>query len=354
MRNPTLLQRVLLPLLAASAVAVGCGGSNSSTTPDSYNGVVTFDTSGQSLDLKFQPIPSGTTIATALQNLCDKPPSDADLKVTTRPCYPAQVGYAKGKMVKFYNVLNTGTAVRTTPTGSAPPLFPMPAASFPAAYNFPGTCTKGPTFDPVNDAFRRDTQYPILSVLPLPTTAFGVNVLPIYNAYSVSAAGNTCNDLKYEDSILAGNFGAKRSDQPAALQLWAPIDMTVNIMALGTSLAAPVATAWYDGLQLNYLDGGRIPVDPDGNVVAMDGVILNGASFANAYDNKAVLLPAVPGDDSYSPVVRLRQFSMPSGKAPGDFVGICPTGATNCPSNYVKMESTTASFNTIFIVSIPQ
>ena len=349
MRNLT-LPRASLPALLASVLAVGCGADLNQA--DAYNGVVVND--GTSLDAKFLPITS--TSSSTLIAHCTTPPTVPGLpalKAAATPCYPAQVGFAKGKPFAFYNVLSGGTAVRTTPTGNAPPLFPMKAATFPAVYNFPGNCSKGKAFDARLDAYNRDIQYPIFSVLPLPTTAFGVNVLPIENLYSVSVTGNTCNDLKSSDSIVAGKFGAK----PAAatgLQLWAVIDQNANLMALSPTAAAPVGTGWYDGLQLKYLDGGRIPVDSDGNVIAMDGVILNGSSFASAFDNQAVIVPAAPGDDAYSPVVRLNQFTLPSGSKLGDFVGVCAKGAATCPSNYVRIESTSPSFNTIFIVSTPQ
>jgi hypothetical protein len=116
----------------------------------------------------------------------------------------------------------------------------------------------------------------------------------------------------------------------------------------------PLKSAWFKGLLGFYVDGGPVPVDSTGNVIAMDGIIVNGSSFANAFDANAVILPALPGEDAYSPVVRLRQFSAESGKKAGDYVGICATGATGCPGNYVKMESTTDSFNTIFIAAQPQ
>lgn len=354
MRNSTFLRGPLPTLLATALAALGCGGSSDLNTPDRYNGVVVNDTSGTGLDAKFLPVTSAAS--TTLQALCTKPASGTGLpalKAATLPCYPAQVGYVQGKAIAFYNVVGAASAVRTTPTGSAPPLFPMAASSFPAAYNFPGNCTQGKAYDPVLDNFPQDAQFPVFSALPLPTTAFGVNVLPVQQMFSVAVSGNNCNDLKRDDSITAGKYGAKAGVTRVSLQLWAPIDMTSNVMAL-PGAAQPVGTGWYEGLQLKYLDGGRIPVDGDGNVVAMDGVIVNGASFASVTDSQVVLLPAQPGQDAYSPVVRLRQFTLPPGGKAGDVVGICAAGASSCPANYVRIESTTASFNTIFIVSTPQ
>ncbi len=341
MRNSTLLQRAL-PALLAGCLAAGCG-SDSSTTPDRYNGAI--DPSG--LDAKFTPITSAAS--TALKALCTGG--------APTPCYPAQTGYAHGTPVRFYNVLNAGSAVKTGTVGKSGSLFPLVSTLQTQVFNFPNNCSKGRSIDPRFDAFTFDFQYPVFRSLPLVNTAFGVNVLPLVSLFSVSASGNTCNDIKSADSIDAGDFGAKASPAPVGVQLWAAVDASANFASLTSATTpspAPVPAQlhqmWIHGLQGSYLDGGKVPVDANGNIVAMNGVILNGATFANAYDNQAVILPAVPGDDGYSPVVNLYQFAMPSGRTLGSYTDICPVGAT-CAANQVPFGSTTAPFNTIFIVS---
>ena len=58
---------------------------------------------------------------------------------------------------------------------------------------------------------------------------------------------------------------------------------------------------------------------------------------------------------AWSPLVRLHNFPLPSGKKIGDYNGICQAGQTGCPASYIPAASiAVASFNTIFIVAPPQ
>ena len=122
--------------------------------------------------------------------------------------------------------------------------------------------------------------------------------------------------------------------------------------------AAPLPTNafWFRGLQAGYLSGGQIPTDSSGNLVAMDGVLVSpsGGSFSAVTTDKAVLLPFQPGDDGYSPIVRLHEISVAK---LGDVTGVCPLGVPSCPSNYVSLSDPKLSkdaFNTILIAASPQ
>jgi hypothetical protein len=359
MPNST-LSRGALPALLAASLAAGCGGSSSSA--DTYNGVVDPSV----FDSKFLPITSSS--ATALKSLC----TSGDQPVST-PCYPVQTGYAHGKKVRFFNVVFGGTAVRTSPTSGNPMFAPcidsnknpvtcqLAASVQTAVYNFPNSCAQGPAYNPQTDAYIESVQYPIFAQLPLATTTFGVTIFPLVQLFPVTVSGNTCNDLKSAGSIAAsgaqgGLYGAQAAAASSGLNLWAMVDPSANFQSLSGPGGGPppLGSSWYLGLQGFYLDGGKVPVDSSGIALAMDGVILNGSTFANAYDNQAVILPAMPGEDAYSPVVRLRQFALPTGKKLGDFTDLCPLGSTSCAANQVDMSKTTSSFNTIFIVAQPQ
>jgi hypothetical protein len=353
MRNCKLHRGALSPLLAAALLAA-CGGSGSQA--DAYTGVVDTTT----WDAKFLPITSAA--ASNVQALCGPTAN------RTLPCYSIQSGFVRGKPIKFYTVLNAGKSVLTKPTSTtgtpAPPVFPLAASPQPSVFN-PGNCSKGKPYDPRLDAYPSDAQFPIFGALPLATTTFGLNIMPLYNFYQVDVSGLTCNDMKSADSVFAGDFGAKLSSKASSMQLLAMVDPLIpwSSPAGPTNVTQPqLKPAWFKGLLGYYVDGGPVPVDGSGNVIPMDGVIINPAgssSFANVFDDSAVILPAQPGEDAYSPVVRLLQYRADSGKKAGDYVGICARGATGCPANYVKIEDTDqptnpVSHDTIFIVAQPQ
>jgi len=330
-----MLRRGALAALFVGALAPACGPDTGPKVPgDRYNGV--FDSA--SLDLKFAPGSTSTTTCGSVR----------------APCYLAQQGWANGKAFKFYNIAGAATAnaVRTTPSATVS-LFPLATSSLIKVFHFPNNCAKGKEFDPRSDLFREDVQYPLFTNLPFPSTSSSVFVLPLVALHSVSVSGNTCNALKDAASITDGEFGARPSENPTSVQVWAPVDPSSGFQPLGSAATPPpTANAWFRGMQGLYLDGGRVPLDSSGNVVAMDGVILNpvGSAFESVLTNNALILPATPGQDAYSPVVRLRQYRMTGSQRLSDFSGICLAGAT-CKAKEVPIADTTASFNTIFIVA---
>jgi hypothetical protein len=85
----------------------------------------------------------------------------------------------------------------------------------------------------------------------------------------------------------------------------------------------------------------------------MDGAIVDPTTDAPVFPvntPRAVVLPAVPGQAGYSPIVRLHDFPLPSGASLGQYTAIC-TNLTNCQPNEIDLTKAGPSFNTIFIVA---
>ncbi|MBS2022153.1 MAG: hypothetical protein JST92_07055 [Deltaproteobacteria bacterium] len=332
-------------LFGAALLAAACGGT--SDQPDTFNGAL----DGTVLDAKFLP--------------------------NTAKTYPVQQGYANGKPFYFYNLGAQRTSTLPTP-------IPVTVADHQANGNggqhadfFPNSCTPGRAFNARTDSYPTDKQAAVFDSLPLATTAFNAVVWPVVAQYGVTGVvGETCNDIKDSRSIAnpgadePGSYGATRTATPSSYQLWPIIDPTVDVPALTGAIDPTFGPrlGWYKGLYLKYLDGGRIPTalvqdpafpnDPSKQIkvlLPMEGVILDPAgssSFALPTDAKAVLAPAVPGDDAYSPILRLHDFRLPTGKKLGDYTGICTVKP--CAANLVDITLAGNAFNTIFIVSAPQ
>jgi hypothetical protein len=124
---------------------------------------------------------------------------------------------------------------------------------------------------------------------------------------------------------------------------------------------------WYNGLQLTFLDGGPIPMagmDP-GTLVAMNGVIVHPTPVLQTSSPSAegvVILPAMPGDPDYSPIVLLHDYHVPAGDdvdTSGDFSNASPfgkytslcTSGLNCQPNEVNMANAGAVSTILFIVT---
>lgn len=334
---------------------------------DPYNGVVdntygapTFTgtnfTAQGALAIQFQP--SSTSKTACLGN---------------SSCYLPQLGYVNGQSIPFFNA----GVIKPLFSSNPPPYVPlscdangMNCAYAPSiadhgsdggggwqAYSFSPGCKVVP-FDPVMDAFSRDQQFPIVSALPINNLALTSPKPPlgVVAIHGVSGVKNeTCNDLKYFSSV-GTKFGSVGTRAPTGYEVWMIFDPTVTVFkatpaAAGSQLDPDVF--WFDGLQGAYLSGGPIPVDASGNLVAMDGVIVDqGSSFASPTADNVVLLPFQPGDGGYSPIVRLHDFH--SSKSANFYKGVCPIGAATCPANFVKLSDATASaFNTILIAASP-
>jgi len=365
------------PALALLAAVCACGPDwHAGGDVDPYNGVIdnssgtptftgTNTTAQGALYVNFQPfVPSSSQRAQ-----CNNATS----------CYLPITGFAAGKAIKFF--------VAGRMSSNTPPFQPASCDSSnlhctyaPTIANhytdggggfhadvFPHSCTPAP-YDPVQDAFQRDQQWPIADSLPLnnanlssPHTPLGLAA--IYSVTGVS--GETCNDLKYAASVSGGKFGAKRAAAPSAFEVWMIFDPTVPVLVAAGGAALPTSSYWFEGLQASYLNGGPVPLDASGNLIAMDGVILDPSSggFEVTTTNNAIVLPAQPGDDAFSPIVRLHDFTLPSGKKLGDYKGVCVIGDTACETahknDFVLLSSLSASalkaaFNVVFLAVSPQ
>ena len=364
-------------VLLAAVCACGPDWSNATGDADPYNGVIdntsgapTFfgtNTTGQgALAANFQPIvPSSTQRAQ-----CNNATS----------CYLPITGFAAGKAIKFF--------IAGRMSSNTPPFQPATCASSNLgcayaptmadhysdggggfhAYAFPHSC-KAAGYDPVQDAFPRDQQWPIVDALPLNNANLSSPHTPLGLAavYGVTGVSETCNDLKNADSIVAGRLGAQAPAKASGFEVWMLFDPTVTVLAQAGPNAPALATGsfWYRGLQASYLNGGPVPVDANGNLIAMDGIILDpsGGGFEVTTTNNAIVLPAQPGEDGFSPIVRLHDFTLPSGKKLGDYKGVCLLGDSACEaahkSDFVFLSSLSASaqkaaFNTVFLAVSPQ
>lgn len=364
--------------LLATLAAIGCGGPGvrMDGEVDPYNGVIdntygapsftgTNFTAQGALALQFQP----TVPSSSQRSTCNGATS----------CYLPQTGFVNGQVIPFFNAgvikpLPFATLPSYVPASCAPSGMSCVYAASMADHRsdggggwhadvFPHSCKPG-SYDPVNDAFPRDQQFSIVDALPV-NNLTNTSALPPLGMVAVSSvtgvAGETCNDIKYFSSVGSasspGHFGARRGDAPAGYEVWYLFDPSVPVLRASGPNAAPVevSSLWFNGLQANYLSGGPVPTDAQGNLLTMDGVILGtSTAFGDPTANGKVLLPYQPGDDGYSPIVRLHDFKTST----TGLNAVCPLGAT-CTNTgnikYVKMsDAVAAAFNTILIVASPQ
>jgi hypothetical protein len=373
------------PLLALLAGLLACGPQYGSGigNADVYNGVIDNQI-GAPLAAGVQTVQQGA-LATAIQPVVITATGSARDKCNTNAsCYFKTQGFAAGQPFHFFIA---GNVADTTPE---PPFIPTCAIpGYDCVYSpeiathqgdggggwsanvFPHSCNPAP-FDPVNDAFRRDQQFPLVSALPLNNSSLSgarppVGVVAVHSVTGI--AGETCNDLKYYEHVGTpghpGNFGSVQTEAVSSYQVWMVFDPLLPVYSQNAGAQLTPDTFWFRGLQANYLSGGNIPVDAKGNLVAIDGVILDPAGsnlFEVPTTEKAVLLPVQPGTPGFSPIVRLHDFRLPSGNncrnaacTLGFYQGVCPIGTVGCPDNFVDLSKTnTTAFNTMFIVASPQ
>jgi hypothetical protein len=330
-------QRSALYGLAAAALAVSCGSPVSPpaySSGDPYNGVI----DGTVLDAKFQ----GNTDRTLCQGQA--------------PCYAPQLGYVGGATIYFYNVTAVQTSTLPATLGPAQAARGLDQSGGFRVDSFRGaSCTPGPAYDPVHDAFPTDRQAPVVDALATkPTSSTGMS-LPFAAVSDVAGTSGQCNDLKTRDSIAdpggVGLDGATRASSPS-YEVWLQMDPSAAFFDL-TNKPAAMPMGWFRGLQLGLIGGrpSRIPQDASGSFVFMEGAIVNPSAtkFAQPTDARAVVLPFPAGDPKFSPLVHLHNFALPPGKKLGDYAGICQAGQT-CPASYIKTSDFGAAFNTIFII----
>jgi hypothetical protein len=385
----------------ALACALLCAACGSSSQVDPYNGVV-FSTDGTTYAWDVHFVPSTDTPCVKIAG--------------SYACYPVQLGSANGKPIQFYqlNPFLYASASNPPPTVSAlqsrnlpdPTCTASGATSATCTCSNGGTCIIPPTvanknldytggshadvfadgsctpdtsYDSRTDAYQSLVQGPVFDSLPLQTsnTSYFAIVWPVVATYDVTGVkGMNCNDIKNHSSIgnpgQPGSFGAQRSAAPKHYKMWPVIDpnAVVNSFSSLSSSTDPgwgPKVGWYNGLLLNYLDGGEVPTkqvtDSHGNpvttLVTMEAAIVNpsSGSYSNVTDPSVVVFPVSPGDfaNGWSPIVRLHNFKAASGKAVSYYNGICATGQANCPATYIPAVSISASsYNTIFVVAPPQ
>ena len=184
------------------------------------------------------------------------------------------------------------------------------------------------------------------------------------------ATTETCNDIKAASSIgpsvsQTGNFGAY-STPTNTVSLWPVVDVSAAFVPKN-SLFAVEQFAWYKGLQLESVSGGDVPSDAAGNLLPMDGVILdppvptgNSPLFAKVTDAKALLFAFTPGEKGYSPMVRLWDYTYDINQPLGTLTGICHGNSQACTVSQVDIDKLLGSaggkvpLNTLFIVASPQ
>lgn len=326
--------------LAALAVLLACGSANTPFTGDKYYGPI----DGSVLDAKLRP-------AAASTGRC--PTGQA-------PCYPPQQVSIHGATVPIYNVGTIASGLTFTSGTLSGTTF---VKSSIYAYDFPDVCQPDLEYDPFSDPYPNDHQFPVFSALPVTPTSATTIVLPIVRTTGVfGLTTNPCNALKKTASIEAGQFGAAPDDLAAnaTARLWAVIDPAAWVIPLSDTSTFQPQYGWFKGLILSYLDGGKVPLNASGNILTMEGVVVDpaGSGSSALTANKAIIFPFGPGEAGYSPIVRLRHFRAAANTQPSAYTSICtsavPAGGlppcTGAPSE-VNINPLPAAVETLIAVT---
>jgi hypothetical protein len=270
-------------------------------------------------------------------------------------CYQPQWAYSQGSSFYFYNA----GAVSTSKLQSKP-TSPIPVSLVTnRVYTFPDAgCQGGTAFDPINDAYTQRQQYPVFGGLPdggapLPNLAL---VVPVSGT-----ATSTCNDIKTAadmgTSSSPGNYNAVANPaQSPGVALWPVVDNAAQF-APNSSLFVAEQPGWYADLQLVSVNDGFVPQDGNGNLLYMDGVLIDPPTgFSQVTAAQAVILPFIPGQAGYSPIVRLWDYNLGPSETFGTYTDICHnTTPGGCTSNQINIDNLTASGKlpvyTIFILT---
>jgi hypothetical protein len=326
--------------LAVLGALLACGPAGA-PAGDKYYGPI----DGSALDAKLRP-------AAANSGRC--PTGQA-------PCYPPQLVSIHGVTVPIYNMGTLGNNSLSFGAGGT-----LSGTTFVAnsiyAYDFPDVCQPDLAYDPINDPYPNDHQFPVFSALPVTPTGTAV-VLPIVRTTGVfGLTTNPCNALKKTASIEAGAFGAAPDDLKAnaTVRLWAVIDPAAWVIPLSDTSAFQARFGWFKGLILSYLDGGKVPLNAAGNVVTMEGVVVDPAGTGSSAltANKVIIFPFSPDEAGYSPIVHLRHFRAAAATQPSAYTSICtsatPTGGlppcTGAPSE-VNVSTLPAAVETLIAVT---
>jgi hypothetical protein len=133
---------------------------------------------------------------------------------------------------------------------------------------------------------------------------------------------------------------------------------------------------WEAGLQLSFLNGGTVPLSPTNSSAfqVMDGAVIlphdpgsppstycaanQVACPSPIYNPANIILPAVPGDPGWSPIVRLHEFHVAAGVDVDSFgnfyntvyTAIC-TNPGSCQPNEVDLTQALLATNVMFVVA---
>lgn len=325
------MKQPLSLLAAAAAFALGCGSSSTpdfnQSFPDPYEGSVDYSVLATA---PLPPDPKGLTPA-----VCG-----------TKRCYYAATGQAQGQPVTFF-------AFDAIPATASPAPVLTLAGVTATEYDFPTGCDATGTFDPVQSAYRPDAQYPVFSQVPQNVTG-RPPALPLVQISQVGGlSGWSCQDFKSSTSVLKAEEGASAVAQPH-VYLRPVIDQTAPVKPSKPSFFVP-HPGWWNNLQLAYLEGGEVPVDANGNLVVMEGALLDSTPGVTAKltDPNAVVLAFQPGQPGYSPLVALHEFAVPAGHTASSYTSLCTTPGNCRPNEVDPSQWSSAPSLTVFLVASP-
>ena len=314
-------QKWALTLLTAWG-AMSCG---SAQPVDAYQGAI----DASRLDAKFKPVAACGSDGKQL-------------------CYSPAKAFFNGEERTFYN-LGLAEKARLPDDGTADKRPVVKASAVTArAYELPDTCTPGKAFDERTDAYREDQQYAVLDGLPLAsssTSSTAPAVLPLVRASAwTGTLTHECNAIKSAQSLKDGVFGGSATGEET-IALRAVIDLSV----LPTRPSAQAFSGWYQGLQLAYLDGGAVGEDASGNVRTMDGLWIKPATGSTTPGalNARLVFQARPGEEGFSPVVRLREIASTTTA----YTSLCYTPP--CAATAYDMTQTATYTGVLFLVPSP-
>jgi hypothetical protein len=312
--------------LVAALGAVACGESTEEVG-DTYQGVI----DGSTLDSKFRP---------------------------TSGQYRPATAKVKGNNVPFYN-LGTVAAERKDSNGvltnSGVPVDANGVPFLPAnrvvttSYEFTDGCRTGkPDYDFRTDNYPETVQWPLFDKLPLAVTGNTTPpVLPLAKVLPwTGTGGQQCNAIKDVKSLTEGAFGGAVGEGET-ISLRAIIDVSAQLNPLRTDSQFGSQGGWYRGLQLAFLDGGAVPVQADGNLKVMDGVLVSPPTGAPASEVPVYLFAAQPGEEAWSPVVRLRTFTATTARPASSYTGLC---YDTCSSTELNVTPITRYSGVLFVI----
>jgi hypothetical protein len=298
-------------VMALSAVA--CGESEPSGDP--FQGYI--DTSA--LDTRFQPV-----------------------RCSNATCN--QTAAVNGDTVAL---INLGLVANPDTTKVKPPPAVLAESLAGSVYDFPDGCISSGSYDPRVSAFEETRQYPVFTRLPVTNAASAT--LPLVKVVPWKGSNKYfCNAVKDATTMDKGEFVLqKQANSTVALRL---VVTTAEIKpANGLPYTPPLG--WYKGLLLNYLEAGQVPVDADGNLKPMDGVIVNPTTgtASSVTANNVLVLSARPGEVGWSPMVRLREFTATTGTTPASYRSLCYDAP--CAATAVDMSKATRYAGTLYLTT---